>query len=226
MDPAATFQFYEQFDEGPGGPPTGTADADNLWTAAELDLYDDSGTPDMVVNGTGAAFELGTIAGDTTMTFASGTNVAGGWDEWTFTIPADAQFSGSFLNIQTTDPGTDVIDTELGIFDSAGNFIASDDDGNAGAYSQLTFGDDPLATAIGDFNAVSGADGATLAPGTYTVVVGGFNTTFGATLGDTIISPTSSAGDYDLKITYLVPEPSSALMLLLGFVGFLRIRKS
>ena len=94
-------------------------------------------------------------------------------------------------------------DTELGLYDSAGNLIDDDDDGGAGLYSSIT---------------------ATLDIGTYYIAVGEFNTVFGdffsatgnGQFGDT------EGGDYWINI---IPEPGTALLLGLGVVGLIRRRR-
>ena len=65
------------------------------------------------------------------------TNVAGGLDF--FDISIGPVVSGGYLNIQTSDANTgDTIDTEFGLFDSAGILVAFDDDGQGSAGGTLT----------------------------------------------------------------------------------------
>jgi hypothetical protein len=105
------------------------------------------------------------------------------------------------------------------------NKIAEDDDGaiGTGLYSMLSFGDaDPLADAVDPSNTGPGGSGASLAAGTYTIVVGGYNTAFGATIGS--ITAGAAAGAYSLDVTY-VPAPGAvALMGLAGLVAGRRRR--
>ena len=102
--------------------------------------------------------------------------------------------------------------------------FADDDDGaiGAGFYSMLSFGDaDPLGDAADPSNTAPGANGS-LAAGTYTIVVGGFNTVFGATIGS--ITAGAASGAYSLDVTY-VPAPGAvALMGLAGLVAGRRRR--
>lgn len=145
-------------------------------------------------------------------------------DLYTFSIGGDVNNGdGTYLNIQTTLPAGGVdMDTEIGLYDSDGNFVATDDDGNINdppgfvLYSLLSFGDsDPYPS-----DGTPGEDG-TLMAGSYTLVVGGFNTEFGATLNDVI--PGSSTGDYLVQFAY-VPEPSALALLALGALAAIRRR--
>ena len=77
----------------------------------------------------------------------------------------------------------------------------------------------------------AGASGETLPSGMYTVVVGGFDTDVIPDATDPFpggidtLVPGFSSGDYDIKFTYLVPEPASAFMLLLALFGTALIRR-
>jgi hypothetical protein len=108
--------------------------------------------------------------------------------------------AGKFLDIfvdlgsditdpQNPIPATDDEDTELGLFDSNGLLIASDDDNSAGFWSQLSFGDAnaPRGPVVSPFTAVfgnglnlDGLNGDGLAPGTYYLAAARFSsaTTF------------------------------------------------
>ena len=170
-----------------------------------------------LVNGN---FNLGSAVGNGVTVSTAGSNVAGGLDFYTITIPYGVSNLADYLNIKTSQPaGAALYDSELAIFDSAGNKIAEDDDGvigtgAAGFYSMLSFGAaDPLAEAGATDNTNPGESGASLAAGTYTIVVGGFNTTFGATISS--ITPGAAAGAYSLDVTY-VPAPASIAFLGLG----------
>jgi uncharacterized protein (TIGR03382 family) len=78
----------------------------------------------------------------------------------------------------------------------------------------LSFGAaDPLAAPGATADTNPGESGATLPAGTYTIVVGGFNTVFGADINT--ITAGTAAGAYNLDITY-VPAPASIAFLGLG----------
>lgn len=200
------FEWYESYNDGAG--------ADSTWDTV---TYSFGGA--VLQNGN---FNLGSAAFDGVTRSTAGSNVANGLDFYTITIPYGVTDLAHYLNIKTSQPtGAASYDSELAIYDAAGNKIAENDDGGAGLYSMLSFGAaDPLATG-GDFN-TAGASGATLAAGTYTIVVGGYNTSFGDTIGN--ISAGAAAGAYSLDVTY-VPAPGAvALMGLAGLVAGRRRR--
>ncbi len=130
---------------------------------------------------------------------------------------------GSWLNIQTFNADdVNLMDTEIALFDAAGNFIAADDDGNINdppgdiLYSLLTFGvNDPF-----PMDATPGEDGE-LAAGLYILVVAGYDTVWGDTLMETTFG--ASSGDFDLLVTYGVPAPGAAAVL--GASGLLALRR-
>ncbi len=205
FDPAGpvSIEFFESYDDGPG--------ADQVWNSITIDLLQTT-----VTNGHAS---LGLLPGDGSLVSDGGHNVAGGLDFYQIELGGPGVIGGGFLNIQTRDPLTgDAIDTELALYDASGAFVATDDDGQAGGlgelYSMLSFGaDDPYAP--GGSDAVAGEDGAVLAPGVYTVVVGGFNTVFGGMLDQ--IEAGTAEGDYELDVRYAVPEPGT--LSLAGLVG-------
>ncbi len=145
------------------------------------------------INNGGAA--LGAVTG---VTSYSGSHVAGGLDFFTFSVPAVVNPGDSFtiaMNAGLT--GTSMTDTEIALYDSLGNFVETDDDDGPGNFSLLDY--DDLAP---------------LAGGTYTIVTGGFNTLFPATLAGAFTAGTN-AGTYELTLTY-VPAPSALALLGLG----------
>jgi hypothetical protein len=204
------FEWFESFSDGAG--------ADAVWDTV---TYDFGGA--VIQNGN---FTLGAAAADGVTRSTAGSNVSGGLDFYTITIPYGVTNLSHYLNIKTSQPvGAAFYDSELAIYDAAGNRIADDDDGamGAGLYSMLSFGDaDPLADAADPSNTGPGESGASLAAGTYTIVVGGYDTAFGATIGS--ITAGAAAGAYSLDVTY-VPAPGAvALMGLAGLVAGRRRR--
>ena len=204
------FEWFESFNDGPG--------ADAVWDTV---TYDFGGA--VIQNGN---FTLGAAAADGVTRSTAGSNVSGGLDFYTITIPYGVTDLSHYLNIKTSQPaGAASYDSELAIYDAAGNRVADDDDGATGAgfYSMLSFGAaDPLGDSIDPNNTGPGESGASLAAGTYTIVVGGFNTVFGATIGS--ITAGAAAGAYSLDVTY-VPAPGAvALMGLAGLVAGRRRR--
>jgi hypothetical protein len=106
----------------------------------------------------------------------------------------------------------------MALYDAGGNLLASSDDEGPGLFSELSYGAaDPLAAP----DLTPGLNGLTLPAGTYTIVTGGYNTTFGATI-DSITAGTN-AGNYTLGITYF-PEPASFALLALGALSLIRRR--
>jgi hypothetical protein len=143
-----------------------------------------------------AATSLGVLP--TGPTQATG-NLNGGEVLWyTFTVPAitgqvylDIDTEGSSLS-----PGND---TELGLYDSAGVLIATDDDDGNALMSQLTFGSNIGRPAVGIGLVYDGRDG-TLAAGTYYLSVSAFNSTF-ATAGWGVTSTSANSGGYVVNLT-------------------------
>lgn len=155
-------------------------------------------------------------------------------------------FSGTdgtsfFLDIDTTTVGMTptavaTVDTELGLYDSLGNLVGTDDDGGQGNYSWLSFGNDTLVRTYdigGGVGAMGGAsfpgiDGP-LGPGTYWLAVGAFDTTFGATNWDATSAAGSQDGAFDLNfrtdVVAGVPEPSSYALVGLGLLGVAWVKR-
>lgn len=198
MDPAGlwSFEFFESFDDG--------NDADANWDSLDITLTDEQPPA-----GSSPAnpIALGNLAAGINTTSNALLPASVLWYE--ITIPDIA--GTDYLNISTdANFAPSSADTELGIYDSAGNFIATDDDDGAGLLSLLAHGN-------------GGADG-DLAAGTYYIAAGGFNTTFGAT-GFNVTSTSSRTGKMFLTIDSNVPEPTSMALLALGAVAALRRRR-
>lgn len=201
-----TFEFFESYND-PGNP-------DSLWNDLTITI-NDATPPDV-----GENINLGALNNDGSTLKVNGDLLSNGiTDRYTFTLPYGVSNLADYLNIRTTG-----MDTELGLYDGGGNYIADDDDGNGGfppGHSMLSFGAaDPWA---GGVNQVApGFHGLALPAGTYTVVVGGWNTVFGATLND--ITGGTTQGNYSLSLNY-VPEPATLTLLALGAIGFIRRRR-
>ena len=192
---SANVEWFESFDDGPG--------ADSNWQNVTYEFGANT-----ITNGT---VNMGAIPATGTTVNYSGSHVAGGLDFVTFSV-GGVGGAGDYLHIAMNAGATgSMTDTEIALYDSAGNFVATDDDGGPGLFSALTYGaSDPLASP----DKTPGFDGLTLPAGSYTLVTGGFNTTFPLTLGGTFI-PGTNSGTYTLGLTYL-PAPSTAGLLGLG----------
>ncbi|MBL8758767.1 MAG: hypothetical protein JNK35_10095, partial [Phycisphaerae bacterium] len=126
------------------------------------------------------ATDLGTLpAGPTTAQILVGFRQVG-W--YTFTTTYDVlPDNANFLDITTT--GTELGDSEIGLFSSTGALLGEDDDSADGVLSQLSFSGPaaPARPAAGDGLPREGQNGDTVPAGTYYLCVGLFNTTYGAT---------------------------------------------
>ena len=190
--------------------------AESRWNTVSYEFGNGSST---ITNG---SFALGTINPDGIQVCggASG-NVSGGLDFYTVNFAGPGALSlTDYVNIQTLNTtGGVAYDTEMAIYDSLGNKVSENDDSGVNAYSQLSYGvADPLAVAA---SGVAGFDGATFAAGAYTIVVGGFNTTFPATLAGTFTAGTA-VGNHQVCIQY-VPTPGTAV--LAGLAGLFAARR-
>ena len=100
-----------------------------------------------------------------------------------FTLPTAVQMSDlSFLNLNTA--GSAIADTEIGLYNDVGNFIATDDDEGPSSLSALSFGSGDNTFpggAILSTNIINNGRDKNLPAGTYYVALGSFNVTFNAT---------------------------------------------
>lgn len=154
-----------------------------------------------------ATYNLGSAnAGVSTSQTLVGTQV---FDTFTFSIDTVSPgFAVTEISIDTIGSS---FDTEIGLFDSANNFIASNRNGvGISPASKLT-----LSNALG------------LVTGSYTLVLGAWNINFGPTLADTDANGFPS-GNYNVNISSTVspvPVPAAGLMLLTGLLGFAGLRR-
>lgn len=199
VDPAGTWtvEFFDSFDDGAG------ADARssnvNMTFLRSLPTTDSNGS---FVAGTLVANVAYNGVGEFAQSLTAGAN--GNNDRYSFTIPAagtlDARTFGTSVFTGNTNG-----DTEIAIFDSLGNVVpnAFNDDGGTGngLYSELV--------------------GVPLAAGSYTLVVGDFDTNFSntSTLSNLTFGSAPAAGyDYGLRLLF-VPEPVSALYAVAGLLA-------
>lgn len=156
-----------------------------------------SGPPPAVPGDTVAtAIDLGTLNYGGALS-AAGLSSAGSVNGKWFKFNLSAE-NHDFLDLTTLGSS---FDTEIGLYDSAGNLVGDNDDGPINLTSLLQF-DPPNVPAAGQ----------------YFVFVGGYNTAFGSTGFD--VTPGAAAGNYQLTI---VPAPGA--LALVGMGGLLAARR-
>lgn len=187
------FQWFESAQDG-------TANlAESTWNTVTYEFG--SGGNTVVTNGN---FNAGALSFGQTYTHA-GSHVSGGLDFFAFSIPAVGN-PGEELKITTSaGPATSMTDTEIALYDAAGNKIAENDD-------------------ISPTNFFSQISQLTAAGGNYTLVTGGFNTIFPTTLSGTF-TPGTNAGNYGLTIE-LIPAPGALALAGLGGLVAARRRRA
>jgi hypothetical protein len=205
------FEWFESFQDNANLPESNWADVTYEFRTASS-----------IANG---SHNFGTLNGNGVTLSYDGSHVSGGLDFITFTIDQPVANLGDYLNIQMLFGATGgMTDTEMALFGPDGSLIASDDDGNVGFSSQLSYGAaDPFASG-GTDEIAAGFNGLSLAAGTYTIGTGGFNTTWASTLGGAHL-PGTNAGTYRLDITF-VPTPGAAALLGLGGLMAARRRRA
>ena len=120
---------------------------------------------------------------------------------YTFQIPGPGASAAGLTYLDITTVGsvlagdTFADDTEIALFDTAGNVVANDDDDGPGFMSQMSWGDTTPRAADGDGVAAAGQDG-DLAAGTYYLAVSSFNITPAAPW--VAISDSTSTGTIDV----------------------------
>lgn len=188
----------------------------------------------------GSFVNLGTIISTTGVygvpDRAVGVDLVGSTIQWfRFDFVGGTAPSGAFLDIDLFATGAvntpAAPDTEIGIYDNFGARIANDDDDGHSLRSALTFGNTTARTMPADpfgFTggvAHNGRDG-NLAPGTYWLAVGLFDTTFGATNWAVTSNATGTGTTVVNFRTDAVPEPATMAVLGLGVAALLRRRRA
>ena len=189
-DPAGTWEieFIESFSDGPG--------ADSM--SENVTMTFEERIPISDSNGNFALPSIGTYGSASSVGELALSNL---YDSYSITLENNGLFS-FYTDYDPAGFTGDSIDTEIAIFDSAGNLVANNDDGGPGA--SLYSGIIDLALTAGD----------------YTLVVAGYNTTFADGFS---VTPGNATGDYRLFVT-LTPEPSAA-GLLFAAVGVVALRR-
>ena len=132
-------------------------------------------------------------------------NNAGEIQWFRVTLPAVTAGAGTggYVDLWTLST-SGVNDTEMGLYDSNGNMIASDDDSGNGLKSQLSFGDTgPRANPDSAETALAGQNGS-LSGGVYWLAVGVYNVTFNAA-GWQVTSTGAGTGTIDIHINAIDP---------------------
>lgn len=193
IDPVGSWsvEFIDTVDDGPG--------ADSQTTDFELTFEEVTPLVD-----TDGSFSLGNFALDSTGGSVGEFALGGLFDTYDLTLDDDGIFTATTFSDPTGFTGTDA-DTEIALFDAAGNLIANNDD-------------------IVPGNTFSILEKLALSAGDYTLVVSAFNSTFAD--GPTV-TPGGGTGDYGLAISLrAVPEPSTAgLIAIVGLAGLIRRRR-
>ncbi|MFI4872758.1 MAG: PEP-CTERM sorting domain-containing protein [Phycisphaerales bacterium JB061] len=187
------FEFFETFDDAAG--------ADAIWDNVNFDFYD------FVPVGPPA----NTYVGDNPSTSVSGPLNAAEVTWYSFDVSGGAgALPWSIDTLGSTNTGGAFADddTELGLYDAAGNVIATNDDEDFGA---------GILTSLIDSSTVGA-----LADGTYYVAVGSFNTVYNANFDAT--SDSTATGTNVVNFNF-VPAPASAALLGLGGLAAIRRRR-
>lgn len=171
------------------------------------------------------SYDFGTLGQLGSPVCAPAVTLAAGQVVWyTFTLSQAWNSADIFTTL-----GAGVTDTEIGLYNSAGTLLGSDDDysGSGGLGSRIGVGggtgyeyDGPgPIPAFGAADQGSPAGPASLAAGTYYVALAGYNSTFGNFFG---VTPGSASGSTELCI---IPTPSALALLGLGGLAAMRRRR-
>ncbi|MFO0832871.1 MAG: choice-of-anchor X domain-containing protein [Phycisphaerales bacterium] len=161
-------------------------------TASDGESRSATGSANLTVGG---VTNLGSLDASSTVLQVDDSALGVGEIRWfTFSLACEMNASNSsFLDFDTD--GSAIGDTELALYDTSGTMLATDDDGGTGLKSLLTFGTG--SGALYDGIAANGVDGAVLAPGSYYLAVGEFNSTFA---NGFVVTGGDAAGTFDISL--------------------------
>ncbi len=184
-------EFFESFSDGAG--------PDSQSTNVEM-IFEEL-TP---VSDTDGVFSLGNIGIGDSANSVGEFALPGLYDLYSITLDQEGLFSFFVDEDPSGFVGT-TFDSEIAIFDSAGNLIAEDDDGGTGLYSGIF----DLSLAAGD----------------YTLAVAPF--LGGASFADGfVVNPGDETGDYIINASLVaIPEPGTLAFLGFGGLGLLACRR-
>ncbi|HEX2838179.1 MAG TPA: choice-of-anchor X domain-containing protein, partial [Phycisphaerales bacterium] len=143
----------------------------------------------------------------------NGTGVV--WYKFSLAAPVSMS-SLTFLSVNSEGTAAPITDTEIGIYDCAGNLLAADDDDGTGNFSQLSFGSgDAIQNGTGNPWG-NGRDGG-LAAGDYYLAIGNFNINFGLTAWGAAATSGTAVGNANLNLTLgsvsAIADPSGTIDL-------------
>jgi hypothetical protein len=200
-----SIRFWESFDDG------GTTGVDAIWSNVSFTFT--GPVPPGPGDNQALAIDLGTLGNGITSVSSALNSATTNLKWYKFTLDAGSTFLDGWTS------GT-ALDTEIGLYDAAGNLVGTNDDGNFGLLSALRYGAGSPLTTGADIEAAAGADGAVPAAGVYYMAVGGYNSVFGATGFN--VTAGAATGTFTLN---LIPTPGSLALLGLGGLAAARRRR-